>query len=293
MKIKNLVLLIAFCLVSCNNQTEKDDPVSMPAVAVTLTHVVYGNISSDIVLSATTAYLSKSVVAAPIAGYIIKTYVQAGDKVKSGEPLYELESKEQHTLSSAGMPPITVCAGQDGILLDVFRQKGDYVPEGTELCTLADSGSLVFLLNVPYEFSGFVAPGAVCTLELSDETHLRATVGGPLASMDTFSQTQPVVAHADVSFLPEGMHAKAVIRTDEKGLHMLLPKGAVQSDESLSSHWVMKLLSDSMAVRVPVKTGDSRNGSIEVEGPLSPDDRIVLTGGYALPDSSKIIVSHE
>ena len=55
----------------------------------------------------------------------------------------------------------------------------------------------------------------------------------------------------------------------------------------------MKLIDDSTAVRVPVKIGNSTADSMEVFGPLVPTDRIVLTGGYALPDSSKIIISHE
>ena len=90
------------------------------------------------------------------------------------------------------------------------------------------------------------------------------------------------------------MRLKAVIRVNgNEELKMLLPKAAVQSNETLTSYWVMKLIDDSTAVRVPVKIGNSTADSMEVFGPLVPADRIVLTGGYALPDSSKIIISHE
>ena len=67
----------------------------------------------------------------------------------------------------------------------------------------------------------------------------------------------------------------------------------MQSDETLTEHWVMRLADDSTAVKVPVETGNSTADSIEIYGPLTPTDRIVLTGGYALADSSKIIISHE
>ena len=90
------------------------------------------------------------------------------------------------------------------------------------------------------------------------------------------------------------MRLKAVIRVNEnEALKMLLPKSAVQSDETLTSYWVMKLIDDSTAVRVPVETGNSTADSMEVCGSLTPADRIVLTGGYALADSSKIIISHD
>ena len=152
----------------------------------------------------------------------------------------------------------------------------------------------IFLLDVPYEVSRHVASGESCSLVLPDGTYLPATIGEPLATVDAVSQTQPVRLYADAPPLPEGMRLKAVIRVNgNEELKMLLPKSAVQSDETLTSYWVMKLIDDSTAVRVPVETGNSTADSMEVCGSLTPADRIVLTGGYALPDSSKIIISHE
>lgn len=293
MNARNLIVQIAVCLASCTHHTEVSSPASAPAVNVTLTHISYGNISNDITLSASIAYLNKSVVTAPIAGYIVKVYVQVGDKVKAGQPLCELESKEQHTLASANVPSVIIRAGQEGVLLNVSQQTGDYVQEGTPLCTLGVESSFVFLLNVPYEASEYVMKGKRCTLVLPDNARLTATIGNPLASMNVVSQTQPVMAYADAPFLPEGMNVKAVIPTAGHGLKMILPKKAVQSNEEFTSYWVMKLADDSTAIRVPVKIGNSSADSIEIEGTLSPDDRIILTGGYALPDSSKIRISHE
>lgn len=152
----------------------------------------------------------------------------------------------------------------------------------------------IFLLDVPYEVSRHVTSGESCSLVLPDGTYLPATIGEPLATVDAISQTQPVRLFADAPPLPEGMRLKAIIRVDEnEALKMLLPKAAVQSDETLTSYWVMKLIDDSTAVRVPVETGNSTVDSMEVFGPLMPADRIALTGGYALPDSNKIIISHD
>lgn len=159
MNARNLIVQIAVCLASCTHHTEVSSPASAPAVNVTLTHISYGNISNDITLSASTAYLNKSVVTAPIADYIVKVYVQVGDKVKAGQPLCELESKEQHTLASANVPSVIIRAGQEGVLLNVSQQAGDYVQEGTPLCTLGVESSFVFLLNVPYEASECVMKG--------------------------------------------------------------------------------------------------------------------------------------
>lgn len=73
---------------------------------------------------------------------------------------------------------------------------------------------------------------------------------------------------------------------------MLLPKSAVHSDETLKEYWIMRLSDDSTAVMVPVKTGFSTADSIEILSPaLSPQDRIILTGGYGLADGARITVS--
>ena len=152
----------------------------------------------------------------------------------------------------------------------------------------------VFLLDVPYEVSRHVTSGESCSLVLPDGTYLPATIGEPLATMDAVSQTQPVRLYVDAPLVAEVMRMKAIIRVDEnEAVKLLLPKSAVQSDETLTSYWVMKLIDDSTAVRVPVETGNSTADSMEVFGPLVRADRIVVTGGYALADSSKIIISHE
>lgn len=285
---------IAICLVACNQNAEVGSAASEPSTAVTLTRVSYGNIRNDMVLSATTAYLNKSVVAAPIAGYVVKVHVRTGDRVKAGQPLFDLESKEQHALASPGMRPITIRAGEDGVVLDVRQQADNYAAEGTALCSLAEENSFVFLLNVPYEQSAHAVAGKACTLVLPDDTRLAATIGRALAVMNAESQSRPVMAYADAPFLPEGMSVKALLPVDETAEQMMiLPKRAVQSDETLTGHWVMKLLNDSTAVKVPVEIGDSNADSVEVRGDLTPDDRIVLTGGYALADSSRIVIHEE
>lgn len=287
-----LIPLLAACLASCSHPAETGGRV--PATSVTLTRVGHGHIRRDIVLSATTAYLRKTSVTAPVAGYVQEIHVRPGATVGRGQPLYTLESKEQRALASTSMPPITVCAGEDGIVLDVLQQTDSYVPEGTPLCSLVATDSFVFLLDVPYEQSRHTAAGKACTLVLPDGTRLHATIGQALVTMNIASQSQAVMVRADnAPFLPEGMHVAALVSEEDAPLtpRMILPKRAVQSDEQLTHHWVMKLANDSTAIRIPVTVGNSTADSIEVSGSLTPEDRIILTGGYALPDSSRVVIS--
>ena len=199
-------------------------------------------------------------------------------------------------MGSGNRTAIPIQAERDGIVLDVQQQAGSYITEGAVLCSVAEAGSLIFEINVPYEQRRYAYSGNKCMLELPDGTRLTATVHAPLATMNTVSQSERVIARAKAPFLPEGMNVKAVFTESgsfsDKG--MILPKSAVQSDETLTEHWVMKLADDSTAVKVPVEVGNSNASEIEIKSAaLSPQDWIILTGGYGLEDGAKVVVTKE
>lgn len=298
MKYQIVLLSLIVSLSGCGQRDASNGNIQeeKPGTAVTLTHAAFGKIEKEIILSATTTYQNKSVVSAPISAFITEVLVQPGSRVEAGDILYRIESKEQHALGNGNHAVIPIKAERDGIVLDVQQQAGSYVTEGILLCSVAEAGSLVFEINVPYEQQRYAHSGSKCMLELPDETQLTATVHAPLATMNTVSQSERVIARAKAPFLPEGMNVKAVFTendsSSDKG--MILPKSAVQSDETLTEHWVMKLSDNSTAIRVTVEVGNSNASEIEIKSDaLSPQDRIILTGGYGLEDGAKVIVTKE
>lgn len=298
MKYQIILLSLIVSLSGCGQREASNGNIreEEPKTAVTLTHAAFGRIEKEIIFSATTVYQNKSVVGAPIPAFITEALVRPGSRVKAGETLYRIESKEQHALGNGSHAVIPIKAERDGIVLDVQQQAGSYVTEGAVLCSVAEAGSLVFEINVPYEQRRYAHSGSRCMLELPDGTQLTATVHAPLATMNTVSQSERVIARAKAPFLPEGMNVKAIFTesgsSSDKG--MILPKSAVQSDETLTEHWVMKLADDSTAVKVPVEVGNGNASEIEIKSTaLLPQDRIILTGGYGLEDGAKVIVTKE
>lgn len=293
---KYFILFFALLgIAGCNNRPVSNENTTEgePETSVTLTSVTFGKIRSEAVLSARTVYQNKSVISSPIAGFIATECVRPGTLVKARQPIFYLESKEQHTLSLSDLHKIPIKTEKAGIVLDVQQHAGSFIPEGTVLCTIAETASLVFELNVPYELLKFVIPGKKCTVVLPDDKQLVATIETPLATMDVVSQSQRIVARAQTPFLPEGMNVKVLIPTDGNPdrQEMILPKNAVQSNVQLTEYWVMKLVNDSLAVKVPVKVGNSDTDYIEIKSSsLLPADRIVLTGSYALGDSSRVVI---
>lgn len=294
---KNLLwpLIGAAVLAGCSKPAA-DESVPEPRTSVTLTQATYGSIANEITVSATTAYLKKSVVSAPIAGFIVRGSITPGTKVGGGQPLFTIETKEHRALQGVDdiMPAgyTTVRTGVGGVVTEVTQQPGSYVTEGAPLCTIAETGSLVFELNVPPEQTRYFRTGRRCMVQLPDGTNLQAVIGSPLATMNAESQVQQLVAYARTKFLPEGMNVRVTVNAGTPDTRqMLLPKAAVQSDDYLRHFWVMKLANDSTAVKVPVSVGNSNDRYIEVSSPaLSTTDRIILTGGYALEDNARVTI---
>lgn len=297
MKYQIILLSLIVSLGGCGQRDASNGNIQKekPGTAVTLTRAAFGKIEKEIILSATTVYQNKSVVGVPIPAFITEALVRPGSRVKAGETLYRIESKEQHALGNGSHTAIHIKAERDGIVLDVQQQAGSYVTEGTVLCSVAEIESLVFEIHVPYEQQRYAHSGSKCMLELPDGTRLAATVHTSLATMNTVSQSERVIARAKAPFLPEGMNVKAVFSvSDSSSERMILPKSTVQSNETLTEYWVMKLADDSTAVRVPVAIGNSNASEIEIESDaLSPQDRIILTGGYGLEDGAKVVVTKE
>jgi multidrug efflux pump subunit AcrA (membrane-fusion protein) len=172
---------------------------------------------------------------------------------------------------------------------------GDYVQEGDELCVVSDRTSFVFLLDVPYELNHYIHKGGACEIVLPDKQVIPGTIESNLPSMDMSSQTESflVVPHAPLP-LPENLIARIRIVKNKKDKALTLPKSAILSNETQTEFWVMKLINDSTALKVPVKKGLESEGRTEILSPLFlPSDRILVSGNYGLADTARIIIQEE
>jgi multidrug efflux pump subunit AcrA (membrane-fusion protein) len=251
---------------------------------------------------ATTLYLQKSPVNAPISGYITEVRIKPGDPVRKGDLLYTIESKEKKalgawpnttqtdtSLSTYGVFHLTAMSA--GIITQMYQQQpGAFVSEGLPLCIIADPSTVLFQLNVPYEEIDQVARNPVCRIDLPDGSRLNARIIRPLTQVNPGSQAAPYLARVPGGrFFPEGLVATARLVTYEKQHAQLLPLNAVLSDELLHHFWIMQLINDSTAVKVPVTIGSKNDSLVEILTPaLAPATRILTQGNYGLPDTALI-----
>lgn len=298
------VLMIALLGVqSCKPKEAKEDDTEKAVDArtpVTLTTVSKGLISDSIALNGVTSFLKKNVVKSSATGYIQKANIKVGDYVEQGQVLFTVKTKEASAFSSPALDSILKFNGKfdikatgSGIITELDKHDDDYVADGEQLCIIAQKSSLVFLLNVPYEFNQQVHIGQACNIELPDKSILSGTIDSKLSAMDATSQTESFVVKASTDkSLPENLIARIRILKTIKSNALVLPKEAVLTDETEENFWVMKLLNDSTAVKVPVTKGLETSGKVEILAPhFETTDRIILTGNYALPDTALVEIT--
>lgn len=268
---------------------------------VTVCRVKTGSLSESVVLNATSQFLLKTTVKAVTNGYLSEVAVRLGQQVKKGELLFLLQSKEAKSLGNAVGKmdslfrydgKIRVSAPGTGYILQLAYREGDYVQDGETLVTIGDRHSLVFLLELPYELKPYLPANRIVTLDLPDGTQLKGEVTSPIPVVDPVSQSQGyIVKVAGNPDIPENLIAKVNFLKEVRDQAMILPKEAILTNETQSRFWMMKMINDSMAVSVALQKGIESGDSVEILSPaIGPDERILLTGNYGLPDTAKVII---
>jgi multidrug efflux pump subunit AcrA (membrane-fusion protein) len=297
-----IIVLALFAFIAACKQTNKPaEDAEQPAAQtpVTVTGISNAVMSEYIELNANAAFLQKNVIKANANGYLQSNFTQPGQYVNKGQVLFTIKTKEAESIGNAvnkldssfkfsGTNAIK--AGEKGFITQLSHQAGDYVQDGEQLAVVSDMNSFAFLLDLPYELRPYMKNKKTVELTLPDGEKLTGTVSGSLPSVDPSSQTQSIFIKVNAGHsIPENLIAKVKIIKTLKANTISLPKASVLSDETQANFWIMKMINDSMAVKIPVKKGIETSDRVEIVEPaLSATDKILLTGNYGLADSAKV-----
>ncbi len=306
MKFFRTTLFFFICLaflIRCKSKdpAPADEAATETHTPVTVTSVSYDPIEEFIELNATSTYLQKSYVKSNLTGYVKSVNIKLGDLVRSGQSLFVMKTKEAEAIGNSvnrlnpdfkfsGVNVIP--ADQTGYIAELNHQAGDYVQDGEQLAVISNSKSFMFVMNVPYEDNPYISTGKQVELTLPGGERLLGIIQATMPVMDSVSQTQAVSVKVNSPHsIPQNLVAKVKIVKVSKAAATSLPKRAVLSDETLSQFWVMKMINDTTAVKVTVKTGIETGDKIEIVSPdFSPQDKMLLSGNYGLPDTALVIV---
>jgi len=241
-------------------------------------------------------------VKANINGYIQSSSVRLGQSVGKGSTLFVLKTKEAQSLGNtinkldssfkfSGLNRIK--SPVNGFITNLNHLAGDYVQDGEQLLEMADKNSFGFVMNVPYEYNQLIAKNKNLNIHLPDGRIIAGMVSQIMPALDSVTQTQKVLVKVNPAYaIPENLIAtiNIVKSTSSK---ISLPKESILADESQLQFWVMKMINDSTAVKVPIKKGIEANNRIEILSPVfSGSEKIVLTGNYSLADTASVKIKH-
>lgn len=291
------ILIITY---SCNNSRSSADEERKVITPVTITAISTGDISENIELPAVSAFLTKNIIRSTTTGMVEKVNISFGDNVRKNQPLFTLKTREASVIEGNMKPDsnmvlkgdIKINASKDGVITSVSHQAGDFVQEGDELAVISDRESFVFILEVPFELRNLAEKTKNCTIIFADNKTVTGTIGSQLPEMDPTAQTVKYFVKGPLSgTLPANLNVKIRIIKKESTRARLLPREAIMGNETQTEFWIMKLINDSVAVRIPIVKGIENSNNIEIKEPiLISADRIILTGGYGLSDTANVIV---
>ncbi|MXV14030.1 efflux RND transporter periplasmic adaptor subunit [Hufsiella ginkgonis] len=290
-------LLLQACSRPAGDTAEEEDIVTQTPVKVST--VTVGPLNDYEEFNATSAYLERSILKSMISGYITRAAVKPGDFVKQGQVIFQLITREARALGNSvnkldsgfrfsGISVIR--AAKSGYIAEVNHQLNDYVQEGEQLAVVNNGNSFVFLLDLPYESRKLLPANRYVELVLPDGEKLRGAVSEALPAVDSVSQTQRFSVRVNAAHpIPEKLIAKVRLMKSTSGSAQTIARSAVLTNETEDGFWVMKLINDTTAVKIPVEKGVQNDKVIELKSPrFSASDRIVISGNYGLADTAKV-----
>lgn len=299
-KIQLILLAVAAIFISCSHEQKETESLESRS-PVQVTHPRRIDLTESIDLNANTIFIKKEIVRATFQGFIQKINKNIGDEVKIGDLLLQIKTKESAADDNLKLNlgdemfqgAVNVRARSDGTLTALNYHAGDFVSEGEEIAIISNPTSLHIALNVPYEYVSRMNLRSQCEIFLPNGKMLQASIQKVIPSVDPVSQTQTFLLRLnDQVNLPENLNvnARLPLRTIKDAL--VLPLSAVLSNETQDQFWVMKLITDTIAVRIDINKGIENDSLAQVISPeFNLTDNIISDGAYGLPDTAKVLLT--
>ena len=251
--------------------------------------------------------------AAPVAGVVARVNVIAGQQVKKGDVLAELNSgamtvdsaeqeverqkqlyAQQNTSlknlqsAEAQLASLRVVAPLSGTVTRVNVKAGESVDVNTAVAEVIDLNRLAVSAAIPAAEAKDLKTGE--DVQVLTDPPVTATLAFISPAVDAASGT--VLTRATLaadSGLRPGQFVKLKIVTAVHANCLAAPAESVVTDEDGKS--VIALVKGDEAAQMPVQTDLRENGWVEISGTgLKAGDSVVTVGAYGLPEKTKIRV---
>lgn len=296
-------ILSIILLTACQKQAEQNmnESSSGARPPVSITNVSLGPMYQIKTYNAYSQYQKKEAIRSPFTGYVEKLFINPGDKIKKGQNLFVLQTQEARALINTANAVdslsnyegfVNIYAPKKGLINTINYREGALVQQGEMLADLMVTSSMVFIMNVPYEIATALQVNKVVEIILPDKNHIQATIGNQLPIANAATQVLSFLLHPSKNiFIPENLNVTVQIKMHQKDSAQRLPKQAILTNETQDSFWIMKLMNDSTAVKIPIIRGLETDSLVELVSPhFLKTDKILYQGQYGLSDTAYVKV---
>ena len=305
---------------------EEKTPSIVPVQTGTLTNVTlhryvegYGTVEPAPATADQPA--ASAMLAAPVAGVVVKVNATIGQQVKKGDVLAELNSgaltvdsavqeverqkqlyAQQNTslknlqTAEAQLASLRIIAPLSGTVTRLNIKAGESVDVNTAVAEVIDLNRLAVSAAIPATEANDLKTGQDVQIsgtgfqpvDGQDARSTATTLAFISPAVDAASGT--VLTRATLaanSGLRPGQFVQLKIVTAVHASTLAAPAESVVTDES--GHSVVALVKGDEAAQTPVKTDLRENGWVEISGTgLKAGDTVVSVGAYGLPEKTKI-----
>lgn len=294
-----LILFVLPLIVSCSGDpkaTSADSAGTPVKVALPST----ASMTDYMSFNANTVFMKKEIVRSTFQGFIQKVYKNIGDNVNAGDVVFQIITKEAYATDSLRVKlsdevfsgVVNIKSKTSGILTELNYNVGDFVSDGEQLAVISNPHSLAVLLNVPYQHISKIKLKSSCILIFPNGKQMNGVISKSLPSVDPVSQTQTfLIDFGDGKEIPANLNLEVKIPVNVIKDAVVLPKSAIQTDETLTEFWIMKLLNDTTAIKTAIIKGIENDSLVQIINPkLSLSEKVIVDGAYGLPDTAKVVI---
>jgi len=287
-------------IISCSKGNEKESAVNVKRIEVTAGSPIKKKMVEYADLNGNTVYLKQEIIRATFQGFIEKTIKNIGDNVKHGDLLFVIRTKESDAANNSQINSgnqqfsglVKITARTDGIITELNHQTGDFVSDGEQLALLVDPQSLRVMLEVPFQYTSSLSENNTYSVQLPDGKILGAKIVKRMPSIDPANQTQKFIleltSHTD---LPANLNVIVKIPVKNFNKAIVLPKSSVMTNETQTEFWVMKIVNDTLSVKLDIQKGLEADGFVQIKEPIIDlKDRFVIEGAFGLSDTANISI---
>ena len=314
-----------FVAAGCNRGSggaDEDASAAPPATAVTMAvsaaKVAVAPMRNEIRLLGSTVALRHITLRAPAAGRVLGLKIESGDRVRRGEIVAhvvsrEVEAAENGLAVAQKLDPadaanmaasvkryahgsgIAVIAPEDAVVAQRIVSSGQIVAELDPLADFIDPRSIYVQADVPIDELTEIKPGmdAAVSSALSPGVAFPARVAAISPSLNPGGSTAPV----RVEFLGPQRITQAGVPVELRVTTVFIPAAtvapatAIFQDAGTSTYYVFVAGADGRAHRRRVTLGVRTPQRVQVTSGLRPGELVITSGGYALSDGLKVQVA--